>query len=567
MKLCELSKPILGFVFVVGLCFSIGARANQELEEEKFHWSKTNLSLQNAPDFFNNEVCFRDARYLRSCIEAIRSLARWSETPVIIQLSQLYRQIDPSAVSQKEIGFLGLFSPKLTRDSAISQSEQRRLARQNSEIERIAINDFIAKTLATAESSKKMVDFADLFYQVAVHVLPDSTYEAMAVGQALSEALRWQKNDAHLRFTVFELEKKRLESSDRSVVGIGVDISDGGGGALVQSVFDGGPASAGGILPGDLIVEVNGQSLESVSLNDAVKLITGQEDTPVQLIVIREDQPVEVNLIRKRVVVSNVSAKEIVGIEGQRIGYIRIRHFSDAHLCSSVREKIEAFEAQNVTSLMVDLRDNAGGSLQEAVCLSGLFIGRKTVVNLRAPNTSNFKAHVSRQEKVTDLPLVVLLNARSASASEVFAGAIQDEQRGVLFGYPTFGKGSVQTLKSTNLRGISIFETTDRFYSPRERPIHGLGVMPDIESQIEEGEFVQRYQDTYADFIEFEPEDAVNSTPASEIISVKACMASLDQGNPGASSATPAAVHQAVLDEAVAVSSCLQRATNKASFK
>jgi carboxyl-terminal processing protease len=285
-----------------------------------------------------------------------------------------------------------------------------------------------------------------------------------------------------------QLEK----DTEGSFSGIGIHIAQRDGVLMVISPIPGSPASRAGVQPRDRIIEIDGKKTDGITLSDAVRKLTGPEGTTVKIGVFREgeSQPLQFELVRKSIKIESVTPR----ILDNNIGYVRIARFSD-NTSRDVRRAIEDFNTSGpVKGLIVDLRFNTGGLLTEAVELSSLFLPvGKLVVSTKARVPGQSSELKSEREPVTNLPLIVLVNKSSASASEIFAGAMKDHNRGVLVGIKgqnTFGKGSVQTIEelrhsfekdeSGNYKPTAIRLTTARYYLPSGVSIDKEGVTPDI---------------------------------------------------------------------------------------
>ena len=523
---CLLVRALSVFI-CLNFIVSASVFAGEFIERERQIWQESGIGLDRLSELISDEECISGAIELRGCIEAIKSLGQWAQVPSVIQLTAVMAEVQPTLQPLTEVGPFSVYSAlEIQQLSAqLDLAESVQLARAQSEREKILVQEFIQHTLEEVKAEQDRIleamkaeqdqpseevkveqdqqpvfSFSQLFIEIARQTLPSPDHEAMAVGQALSVATRWFRRDPHFDLVAWEVRQLRMRAGGRSVVGIGVEIAPDPGGVLVRAVWEGGPALEAGIQPGDLIITVDGQSTRGINLHETVTMVTGEANTQVEITLLRGEEEIPLVLTRRRVVLANVTSKLLPQSEDETVGYIKIRNFSDENLCQNVSIILSEFNRSLVSSIIVDLRDNPGGLLTQAVCLSGLFIGRKEVVKVRSPGDIRFRSMRSSQDAETELPLMVLTNARSASASEVFSAAIQDHQRGVVFGYRTFGKGSVQGGYGTNFDGIVEFSTIESFYSPLFRPILGVGLEPDLKATTEEEAFVQRYMDVFGEF-------------------------------------------------------------------
>ncbi len=284
------------------------------------------------------------------------------------------------------------------------------------------------------------------------------------------------------------------ENIQGSFSGIGATVRlDEAGRLIVVDPMPDHPAFLAGIRPGDMVLEVDGQSLEGLNLFEAVLLIRGPTGSTVKLLVLREDvpEPFEVDIVRATIELEVVESELKDGPNGEKIGYVRLTQFSGG-AAEKLTEAIEALFDEGADRLIFDLRSNPGGLLSEAVNVSSLFLEPGQVIvreKLRSAEEKTFNAADGYQVAL-DVPLAVLVNGGSASASEIVAGAIQDTARGIVIGQQTFGKGSVQ-LPHTLSDGSELRVTIAEWLTPDNRQIHGEGITPDVEADMTFEDFEQ----------------------------------------------------------------------------
>ena len=241
----------------------------------------------------------------------------------------------------------------------------------------------------------------------------------------------------------------------------------------VVAPIEGTPAETAGILSGDLIVKIDGQDTKDMALDEAVGKIRGKEGSKVTLTIQRTGQEVEeYSLTRATIVLKSVSGK----ILENGIGYIRLSMFSET-TGNDFTQKMSELTEQGMTSLILDLRNNPGGLIGESVKVARLLVPQGPIVSVIGKDGVR-ETSQSYLEK-TPLPLVVLINGGSASASEIVAGAIQDTGAGKLIGVKTFGKGSVQRIIPLD-KDSAVKITIAEYHTPKDRSIHGKGIEPDI---------------------------------------------------------------------------------------
>jgi carboxyl-terminal processing protease len=285
--------------------------------------------------------------------------------------------------------------------------------------------------------------------------------------------------DPHSSFMDPESYREMQVETSGSFGGLGIEITIRDDQLTIVAPIEGTPAWRAGLQPGDRIVRIEGLPTKDMTLPDAVKRMRGPRGTKVTITVAREGvtEPIDVSLVREVIQVQSVKSQELE----PGIGYIRVRQFQE-RTAQDLVGSVEKFEKTGrLGGLIVDLRSNPGGLLSAAVEVSEEFLGDGKLIVYTEGRVRNqnmrFTAHAKRA--ITDVPLVVLVNQGSASASEIVAGAIQDHGRGVVIGQQTFGKGSVQTIIPL-ADGSGLRLTTARYFTPKGRSIHGKGITPDI---------------------------------------------------------------------------------------
>ena len=263
--------------------------------------------------------------------------------------------------------------------------------------------------------------------------------------------------------------------------GLGIEVTMENGLVKVVSPIDDTPAAKAGVKPGDYISYINDDAVMGLSLTEAVEKMRGAVDSKVKLTILREDatEPLELTLTRAVIKIKSARAHA----EGTDIAYIRITSFTEqsTELMNEEFKKIKK-DLSNLRGVVLDLRNNPGGLLEQAVSVSDAFLKQGEIVSTRErdPNkTKRYNAHAGDELVDDDVPMVVLVNNGSASASEIVAGALQDHKRAIIMGTKTFGKGSVQTVIPLSEHG-AIRLTTARYYTPSGRSIQAKGIVPDI---------------------------------------------------------------------------------------
>lgn len=263
--------------------------------------------------------------------------------------------------------------------------------------------------------------------------------------------------------------------------GLGIEVSQEGGYVKVISPIDDTPAAKAGVKPGDLITHLNGNSVQGLTLQEAVDQMRGERGSSLKVTIRRPgtESPIELTLVRE-VIRPQVARFRM---EGNDIAYVRLSSFND-QTDNALRNAITTMRRQagnNLKGVILDLRNNPGGLLDQAIQVSDDFLNQGEIVSTRARRPEDAQRWNAKPGDITDnLHVVVLVNGGSASASEIVAGALQDHRRAVVMGAKSFGKGSVQTVMPIPGNG-AIRLTTARYYTPSGRSIQGLGITPDIE--------------------------------------------------------------------------------------
>ena len=261
--------------------------------------------------------------------------------------------------------------------------------------------------------------------------------------------------------------------------GLGIEVTMENGIVKVVSPIDDTPAAKAGLKPGDFITHIDGEPVLGLSLNDAVEHMRGPVNSEIKLTIRREGKdPFDVKLTRAVIKIQSVKSH----LEGNDIGYIRITSFNE-QADSGLQAAMKALKGQagaKLQGIVLDLRNNPGGLLDQAIAVSDDFLDKGEIVSTRGRHTEDAQRYNAKPGDITGgLPMVVLINGGSASASEIVAGALQDQHRAVLLGTRSFGKGSVQTIIQLPGHGAMRL-TTARYYTPSGRSIQAKGIEPDI---------------------------------------------------------------------------------------
>lgn len=336
-------------------------------------------------------------------------------------------------------------------------------------------NDSKDKALAPRLPLNELRVFAEAFDRVSsayVEEIDDRTLLENAIKGMLSQL------DPHSAYLDRESFSDLQEETTGNYGGVGLEVSMEDGFVRVITPMDGTPADKAGVKAGDLIIQLDDQPMRGISLSAAIDTMRGEPGSIIRLTVVREGvaQPFELSLTREVIAVASVRQRML----DDGFGYIRIAQFQSNTGEEVANAVTKLTESGKLSGLVLDLRNNPGGVLQAAVAVSDVFMGSGLIVYTagRLPN-SDMRFNASTPDATDGIPIVVLVNEGTASASEIVAGALQDHNRAIIMGVDTFGKGSVQTiLPLNNEKAIKL--TTALYFTPSGRSIQAEGIVPDI---------------------------------------------------------------------------------------
>lgn len=327
-----------------------------------------------------------------------------------------------------------------------------------------------------SETYRQLDLFGDVFERVRAQYVEEVTDEDL-VEKAINGMLSGL--DPHSSYLDEEKFKDMQVSTRGEFGGLGIEVTMENGVVKVVSPIDDTPAAIAGVLAGDYIVQLDEEPVMGLSLSEAVDRMRGKVGEPIDITISREgaEGPIELTIIRDVIKIRSVRHR----IEGNT-GYVRITTFNQ-NAASGVRKAIKEINEElgsKVNGYVLDLRNNPGGLLDQAIAVSDIFLDKGEIVSTRGREDDDTKRDNATPGDLTNgLPIVVLINGGSASASEIVAGALQDHKRGIVMGEQSFGKGSVQTVMALPGHGAMRL-TTARYYTPSGRSIQAKGIEPDI---------------------------------------------------------------------------------------
>lgn len=333
--------------------------------------------------------------------------------------------------------------------------------------------------------TKSRYEELELFNKV-LYLIENQYYRPVDTNKLVEGAIKGMMDtlDPHSAFLNKEFFKKMKNDTDGKFGGLGIEVTQKDGVVYVITPIDDTPAFKAGILPKDKIVEINHESILGLTLDEAIDKMKGKAGSKIHLGIVREGEKGMKHFELKRKIIKITPVKKF--LVRDNYAFLRLTQFTRgagkdiAKALNSLKKKTK--KKGGIKGIILDLRSNPGGLLDEAVKLSSLFLKEGIVVSTehRDPNNKKFHYVIKSMKKDLTTPLVVLVNGASASASEIVAGAIQDHKRGIIMGGQTFGKGSVQNVAEIDKdNGIKL--TIAQYMTPKNRKIQALGITPDIQ--------------------------------------------------------------------------------------
>tara|TARA_B100000408_G_scaffold137568_1_gene129354 strand:- start:162 stop:1316 length:1155 start_codon:yes stop_codon:yes gene_type:complete len=337
-----------------------------------------------------------------------------------------------------------------------------------------------------SQNVNKLYEKIDLFSEVLEKIQNEYVEEvdqAETMDAAINGAL--QSLDPYSAYMNPEVFKESQQETSGEFGGLGIEVSMEAGVVKVITPIDDTPAAKAGVKAGDYIVRINGEQVQGKTLMEAVNLMRGPVGTSIEITIRRKGlkKAKIIKIIREVIEVRSVISKQIQN----KVGYLRLRAFNQ-NSGSQLKKEISKIEKNKKTvGYILDLRNNPGGLLSQAIKIADFFLDDGEIVSTNGRKARENKKFFARKgDKINGKPLIVLINNGSASASEIVAGALQDQKRAVLLGETTYGKGSVQSIIPLKNRG-AIRLTVSKYYLPSGKSISEVGVIPDIKVE-EKGE-------------------------------------------------------------------------------
>lgn len=507
-------------LFSAILAFNLGARGDDKTPEQ--YWAETGLNF----DFLAKKLqgtCYKDQKAYLACVQGLNVAASFLKPVATFATPQEVTQ-NPARFGAviKNYGPYNLYKsvpqdPHLGFQANWEKAKVVRAAQMNAATETFngpnGVNFKFGDILNELRGQLIQGDLAQSEGYIASEIF--NTILASAV-------------DPHTHIDAIAEIDDEMKSTDQSYVGIGASLDTVDGNTEIESPMPGSPALEAGLRSHDVISAVDGVSMLGQPPAAVVKKVKGPEGTSVKIGIIRKGNPIEVTIVRRKINIKNVDVRTVNDVNpSEPIGYIKLTNFMEDKACQTIGNALLSLESSGAKGVILDLRNNGGGLLNQAVCIGSLFVGKQVIVKVKDLKGGQFRDYPGLNNSITNLPLVTLINANSASASEILAGALQDYQRSWIAGDRSFGKASVQSPSKWTDK-IEIFNTIQRFYEPSGRTNQIVGILPDFQidpkpNATAEEKFALHEADYYTNALPSEGTPWVEPRPQ-DVAKIQACM-------------------------------------------
>lgn len=489
--------PTIAFIL-----FSFSSLSRGETrKEDRDYWQETGIGLSIVETFLSDK-CNSSAMEFSSCISGVNELLINMDRPLVLANSQLEIQSEIVGGLVDVIGPFEIHSLKFPSHS-LGQREYWEFFKKE-----LRTNfEYWKNHFETASPEER--DLSPVFKWIKQEITADQ--EPLMSSLAINGFYEYSRDPHTIIIPKARFDEMQSPDSE-NFSGVGAAIEELKGQFIVSKVIENSPAAKAGLQVNDILLEIDGAPLKQVTLTDVVQRMKGPENTHVKLKISRKSGEHEFDIVRAQIQVDNITFKKVHHKKADiDLAYIKIGDFTKINTCQRFVEKLgEIFQAPgaNYSGLIIDVRDNPGGLLSQVACISNVFLRRGSLVvterDLRGENvTETFRASLF-DPMIPEGSVVVLMDAGSASASEILGGVMQDHKRGLVVGIRSFGKGSVQRVKPWDplSKDVYLLETTGRFYLPANRTNQIHGIIPDFEAYTkpnptEEEKYFFREEDRY----------------------------------------------------------------------
>lgn len=487
-----------------------------ETKEMEAYWRESGFSFQDIEIMFDDEFCYSAPNTALGCYVGLKALAKPLQRDIHVvngelRIVRVFGDADKEP-EKKKINDIIEFKKSIKKEAEMNKAKALELLhsyyKNGSRLQNQTFQRAYVELVTAAQKSGENM----------------SALAATVINESLSSTY-----DPHTYVTPLAYMESQSNSSAEEFVGIGATVQELSGN-LVLVPMPGLAAEKSGVKAGDVLIGVDGKETAGMKPSAAVQLIRGREGETVRLRLLRRGEPVDIKIVRAKVEIKNVDG-EILRIENKKWGYVSLNSFVSEKACDEVRDQIVGLQKGGAQGLIFDLRNNGGGRVDGAMCIANLFLDKnKLIYETRFLGQENKRDKVFTEKKnLTSLPLVVLINAASASASELVAGALQDHHRAWVVGERSFGKGSMQGGQyfESNQK-VLLFSTFALFHQPSGRSNQLHGIHPNFEVPVrpdatqEERTFI-READLYPNAI-FNAADEWRETRSSDVRRIEKCM-------------------------------------------
>ncbi len=455
-------------------CFATLATAQAGQKSMREYWEDVHMPFSAVESSFDKAECYQAERSFLACMMALSTAAGLDGA--ILTTAERAQTANPGFGAVKAD-----FGPVVAVVPAPPKGESPAAAYKQQKDERTAVHQFWTRLYQNRAVAGE-VDFPKIL--AWVKGLPDFTKREAVLSATVFNSYLGVINDPHTMVLPLAYVTDEQNPTSNNFTGIGarfkVTKRNGKNLIVLETPMEGSPALRAGLRPHDVLMQIDGVNVSGEDYSGAVEKIKGPKGTTVTLTVERAGKSLQLVVTRDVIKQLNVSEKVLTLKDGTTLGYVKLAGFIQADGCKDVAEAVEDLEKQGAKGLIFDLRDNGGGLLTQAVCIANIFLPKgKTVVVTKSLEGEPDKILETTEMPLTTLPLVTLINSRSASASEIVSGALQDHARSWLVGERSYGKATVQTQGAVN-PVLAMRQTIARFYLPSGRTNQIEGVLPDF---------------------------------------------------------------------------------------
>lgn len=456
---------------ILALCSVSLAFAGEKSMEE--YWRDAGLTFKLVEKTFDKAECYKAERAFLACAHGANQALALGK---LVLTTKERQQATPSAFGpvKQDWGLIVAVEPKPT--AAGGPAAEYEAARK----ERAAVHQFWTRLYQNRAAAGE-TDFSTVIGWVKN--LPNFGAKEPVLAANVLNTMLGVLQDPHTMVLPLQYVVDQQSATADNFSGIGARFKvvrkNGKSLIVLETPLENSPALKAGLRAHDVLTHIDGQPVSGEDFAAATNKIRGKQGTPVDLTVERNGQAIQITVVRDVIQVPNIASK-ILTAAGVKLGWVKFGSFMKDKGCESLGQAVTDLVAQGVKALIFDLRDNGGGLMTQAVCVANLFLDKgKVVVTTKSLTGAPDETLKTTTDPLTKLPMVTLINARSASASEIVAGALQDHQRSWIVGVRSYGKGSVQTQRRIN-PDLAMRSTIARFYLPSGRTNQVEGVLPDF---------------------------------------------------------------------------------------